>query len=284
MQAEVIAMRVISKVAIGICLIVCSVTVVIAKDWRGIVPLHSTKDDVIRLLGQPTDISESRAKYHLKDEDVYIVFSSKELCNSVRKVNPGTVLMIEVTPHGKKRLQEFQNDLRLFRRFDPSSPRNMGYSAYINDEEGFIIRSYKGIVEKLFYLASAKERGLCTDYYKQPESFAEIMLDYLPRKFDQYSDIPFEDEKARLDNFALYLQKEEPQFKGYLIVYAGQKMRLREVQARAKRAQDYLVKVRHIQAARIVTIHGGRRDQFEVELYALPSSVPPPTPNPHRND
>jgi hypothetical protein len=50
-------------------------------------------------------------------------------------------------------------------------------------------------------------------------------------------------------------------------------------QARAKRAQDYLVKVRGIDSSRIVTIDGGRRDRLEVELYALPISMSPPTPN-----
>lgn len=107
--------------------------------------------------------------------------------------------------------------------------------------------------------------------------------EYLIRKFDEYSDLSFEDEKARLDNFAIYLQKDQPTLKGYIIVYAGQNTPSGEAQARAKRAKDYLVKVRGIRAGRIVTIDGGCRDQLEVELYALPSSVSPPTPTPYRN-
>ena len=42
----------------------------------------------------------------------------------------------------------------------------------------------------------------------------------LIRKFDEYSGISVEDEKARLDNFASYLLKNGPQLKGYIIVYA----------------------------------------------------------------
>jgi hypothetical protein len=103
------------------------------------------------------------------------------------------------------------------------------------------------------------------------------------RKFDKYSDIPFSDEKARLDNFANHLQQNEPEFKGYIIVYAGPRARAGTAQARAKRAKDYLLKVRGIEPARIVTIEGGNRDRLEVELYALPSSMSPPTPTPHRN-
>jgi hypothetical protein len=73
-------------------------------------------------------------------------------------------------------------------------------------------------------------------------------------------------------SFAIYLLKNGPQFKGYIIVYAGQKTRSGEAQARAKRAKDYLVKARGIDESRIFTINGGCRDRLEVELYALPSS------------
>ena len=100
------------------------------------------------------------------------------------------------------------------------------------------------------------------------------------RKFDEYSNLPFSDEKARLANFALHL-RDEPDFKGYIIVYAGKNTRSGEPEARAKRAKNYLVRVRGIEATRIVTIDGGCRDRLEVELYALPNSMSPPIPNPN---
>ena len=90
--------------------------------------------------------------------------------------------------------------------------------------------------------------------------------------------------KARLDNFAIYLQKDEPAFKGYIIVYAGQRARSGTAQVRAKRARDYLIKVHGIEAARIVTIDGECREKFAVEFYALPGSVSPPAPTPCRKE
>lgn len=42
------------------------------------------------------------------------------------------------------------------------------------------------------------------------------------RKFDEYGDINFEDEKARLDNFAVQLQN-EPSARGYIIAYSGRR-------------------------------------------------------------
>ena len=41
-----------------------------AKEWRGIVPLQSTRQDVTRLLGNPSDANSIRANYSLENEDV----------------------------------------------------------------------------------------------------------------------------------------------------------------------------------------------------------------------
>src|SRR6185295_5101468 len=63
-----------------------------------------------------------------------------------------------------------------------------------------------------------------------------------PVKFDEYGDIKFNDEKARLDNYAIQLQN-DPAAQGYILAYgscAG------EAQARADRAKDYLVKRRRL--------------------------------------
>lgn len=271
------------KIIIAVFAALAMATLSQAKEWRGIVPLHSTRDDVIRLLGPTRDTNDLRSIYHLEKEEVYIVFSSKNFCDAdTKKVPLGTVLLIQITPSTKLPLTHFQVDKKKFRRFDPS--QSTEFQGYIDDEEGLMIRGHKELVDKVFYIASAKDRDLCPAYYANPERFAQIMVEFLPRKFDEYSDIPLSDEKARLDNFAIYLQKDEPEFKGYIIVYTGRTTRSGEAQARAKRAKDYLVKVRGIDAARIVTIDGGCREQLEVELYALPNAMSPPTPNPSRKE
>lgn len=65
-----------------------------AKDWRGIIPLHSTREDVIRLLGPSPDANQIRSKYFLENEDVYIVFASSEdyFDKCVKQLPAGTVL------------------------------------------------------------------------------------------------------------------------------------------------------------------------------------------------
>jgi hypothetical protein len=96
-----------------------------------------------------------------------------------------------------------------------------------------------------------------------------------PTKFDEYGNIRFNDEKARLDNYAIQLQN-DPTSQGTIIAFgscAG------EAQARADRAKDYLVNTRGIDAGRIVTVDGGCREELVVELWIVPSGAAAPTPS-----
>jgi hypothetical protein len=94
-----------------------------------------------------------------------------------------------------------------------------------------------------------------------------------PTKFDEYGDIRFNDEKARLDNYAIQLQN-EPGAQGYIIAYGNCEG---AAQARADRAKDYLVNTRGIDAGRIMTIDGGCRADLMVELWIVPQGATAPT-------
>ncbi|MGI8565261.1 MAG: PKD domain-containing protein [Pyrinomonadaceae bacterium] len=97
-------------------------------------------------------------------------------------------------------------------------------------------------------------------------------------KFDEYGNIRFNDEKARLDNFAIQLQN-DPTARATIIAYGGRRGRRGEAQARANRARDYLVNTRGIDAGRIDTVDGGYREDLTVELYIVPSGATAPTPS-----
>jgi hypothetical protein len=99
------------------------------------------------------------------------------------------------------------------------------------------------------------------------------------RKIDEYGNIRFNDEKARLDNFAIELQN-DPTAQGYLICYGGRRGRAGEAQRRCDRAKDYLVTTRGIDASRIVTVDGGYKEELSVELWIVPSGATPPTASP----
>ena len=104
----------------------------------------------------------------------------------------------------------------------------------------------------------------CTTGVKPPKPIAQ--------KFDEYGNIKFNDEKARLDNYAIQLQN-APTSAGTIIVYGSCEG---EAQARGDRAKDYLVNTRGIEAGRITVIDGGCRTDLTVQLWVVPSGADAP--------
>jgi len=98
-----------------------------------------------------------------------------------------------------------------------------------------------------------------------------------PRKFDEYYDIARNDEKARLDNYAIQLQQ-EPGSQGYVIVYPSRKAGGSQAQERSQRIVDYLVNTRGIDTHRVTTVMGPAREGWVVELWVVPEGAPPPVP------
>jgi len=98
-----------------------------------------------------------------------------------------------------------------------------------------------------------------------------------PRKFDEYYDIARNDEKARLDNYAIQLQS-EPGSQAYIIVYPSSRARPNDAQARAQRIIDYLVNSRGIDSQRVATTIGQSREEWLFELWVVPEGTRPPSP------
>ena len=94
-------------------------------------------------------------------------------------------------------------------------------------------------------------------------------------KFDEYGNIRFNDEKARLDNYAIQLQN-EPQSTGVIIAFGSCDA---EGTTRGNRAKDYLVNTRGIDAGRLVVVDGGCMPELKVELWIVPQGATAPTPD-----
>jgi len=97
------------------------------------------------------------------------------------------------------------------------------------------------------------------------------------RRFDEFPDIARNDEKARLDNFAIELQN-DPTATAYVVVYPGKSGKRGEVQQHASRIIEYLVNSRQLDQRRIVTLVGPAKDKLAVELWITPQGAPPPNP------
>jgi hypothetical protein len=98
-----------------------------------------------------------------------------------------------------------------------------------------------------------------------------------PTKFDEIGEVARDDEKARLDVFAIELQN-SPGAQGYIIGYGGSGRRAVSGQKRAQNARDYVVTTRGIDSSRIVVLDGGQRTAGSLQLWLVPPGATPPRP------
>lgn len=142
-----------------------------------------------------------------------------------------------------------------------------GTSAITVDATGAGGQSFTATVEVGGLPAGCANKASCTTNV--------CTLPAATRLGDSYGDINEEDEMARLDHLAVELQK-EPGAQGYLLCYGGRRGRRGEAQARCDRAKDYLVNQRGVEAARLVALDAGYREELTVELWVLPTGAHPP--------
>jgi hypothetical protein len=225
-------MKVVLTISSWLCIMVAVPSFQDTSGWRGIVPLHSTRADVERLLGQSTE--PCRCVYRTDDEVIRVEYADRgcKIDPSGWKVARDTVVSFRLTPKKWQRFSDLGVDEKEFTKsieFDNPTRH------YTNKEKGVRYTvTETGMVYDVTYTPATKDSHLrCSGF----SSDDRIVPEHRP--FDFYSDIAFNDEKARLDNFAIFLLNEEPQYKGYIIVYAGQRARSGMAQVRAKRAKDY---------------------------------------------
>jgi hypothetical protein len=106
-------------------------------------------------------------------------------------------------------------------------------------------------------------------------SVSHLRRTFADQVFDSYGDIPWEEEKIHLDNFAIELQHGSD-LVGYIIAYAGRRACPGEAKARAIRAKKYIVEIRGIQESRVKWIDGGYRENLTVVLQPASPGLPAP--------
>jgi hypothetical protein len=114
----------------------------------------------------------------------------------------------------------------------------------------------------------------CKGSSSRPTKIKAPIVCWFP--FDEYGDIAFEDEKARLDNFAIQISN-EPAASGAILMFAGRETFKNETAERLARAKSYLADVRHIDPNRIVTYDCGFTPELRILLSFVPVGAEPPT-------
>ncbi len=125
--------------------------------------------------------------------------------------------------------------------------------------------------------ATVQVGGLPNNCMNNSSFTVEIEAPPAATKLDEFGPVNSEDEMARLDNFAVELQT-NPLAKGYVIVYSGPKSKTGDASKSLTRIAGYLTKSSGIDAARIVTIDGGKKGAVTTELWLVPEDAEPPTP------
>jgi hypothetical protein len=235
--------------------------------WRGIVPLHSTRQDVERILGPSKD--SCNCIYKTPTEVVTIGYARDNCTTNPHgwNVPRNTVVTINVSFTTPPKLSELKLDIGKYKR---TSDLHTPATYYSNEEEGTMYQvSEAGMVALAVYGPRSEDLKLKCDgsqSVSQPP-------------FDEYGQMTFDSEKARLDNYAAQLNFLSDSL-GYIVVYpTSEKSHLKSLR-RARRAWSYLVHVTGVKASRISVIEGGCRDAFTMELYILPRTVPAPRPEP----
>ena len=239
------------------------------KAWRGIVPLRSTRQDVERILGPSKDACNC---IYITPTEVVTIDYARDSC----AVNPqgwdvprDTVVTINVSFIHPPKLSDLKVDTRKYKRM---SDLHTPATYYSNETEGMMYQvSEDGMVALAVHGPTSDDFKLKCDYHQsrsQPQP-----------AFDEYGQITFNTEKARLDNYAAQLNYLSDSV-SYIVVYPMSEKSLAKSLRRARRARNYLVRVRGVKASRISVIQGGCRDEFTIELYILPRTLPAPRPEP----
>ena len=234
--------------------------------WRGIIPLHSTRADIERILGPSRD--KCRCIYKTENESVYVDFARAPCKGNLSgwNVPTDTVLRFTVSPEAPRSFSDLNLDLT---KYDKSFDDTLA-AYYANRDEGIQYEvSDSGVIAGITYIPRTSDENLrCAGSVVEDGRHS-----YSP--FDSYSGITFKESRFRLDIFAIELQKRSGWI-GYIIVYGRQ----RQAKAHGAQAKKYLVDKRRIPSPRVVTTDGGYRRALTVDLYLLPPGALPPISTP----
>ena len=148
-----------------------------AKAWRGIIPLHSTREDVVRILNQCRS-SDPSCEFTVDEGFVHIEFSGSA-AGELHQCEP-------TTPRRTRRKSERMSGEAGFGiLFDPPHWGERWavsrYKLMENITRTELVKMYEEKIVQLDYIAALAERSLCPSYYASPESFVqEIFLSHVP--------------------------------------------------------------------------------------------------------
>ena len=257
------------KIIFTVMLIVASCWSVDAKGWKGIIPLHSDRADVERLLGAST--GECKCFYETGSETVKVEYSKAPCAGypSGWNVSADKVLTLDVRPNQPVKFTDLQLiESKFYKAADDTFTRY--YSSRADGVQYTV--SADGMVRAVSYIPSSNDAALrCPCFPRLDESIQRS------KSFDEFQLGPVDDALGRLDTYIIALVNEK-RWTGYIVLYKGREMSSRRMSAYKTSIMRHVLHKRAVPPARIKLIDGGYRAKPEIELYLLTAGLSPPEP------
>lgn len=257
--------------------LICSVVFVLlscftgasAASWRGIVPLHSNRSDVERLLGAPS--GSCKCFYEAGSELVRVEYAKAPCVGypSGWNVSPDTVLTIDVRSVPPSKFSDLALTMDSFyKAADDTLTRY-----YSNRAEGIEYAvSAQGIIDSVSYVPSSNDTHLrCPCFPVIDESIQRSI------SFDQFGLKSINDVLARLDNFIIALLNDD-RWNGYMLLYRGRYTSKNRMASYRQSIMRHVISKRAVPPNRVKLIEGGYRAGPEIELFLLTEELSAPEP------
>ncbi len=142
----------------ALCLIVIFTVSAKAQGWRGLIPLHSTRADVERLLGPSSEPEKFSVDYELGDSVVSVEYSSGPCRKEMKggwNVARDTVISVRISLKEGARFSPSKIDKRKFKKERSSHTPRIIY--YVNEEDGIMYEVQESMVQSVEYYAASKD-------------------------------------------------------------------------------------------------------------------------------
>ena len=124
--------------------------------WHGIVPLRSTRADVIRLLGSPN----ADGRYEIDNYVVHVDYSDGP-CEPEKlgwNVPRGTVVSLSLSPNNTLKFADLKINKKKLKKSQDGELPEIFY--YTNDRDGITVSVSEGEVRNIYYNPTSKDNHL----------------------------------------------------------------------------------------------------------------------------
>jgi hypothetical protein len=236
------------------------------ESWRKIIPLKSTRKDVEKLLGSPSD--KQLATYKTEDANIEVNYSKERCKDNGWNVPADTVLSYRVYSRKILSINTINIDLsKLFQTVDHSG--NVYYTDIKNGIQYFA--DPRMFLNYIRYTPSENDNKLRCKGFPLYNPISETYL-----RYDTFPLRGNEMDTAMIDNVLREI-KTLPDYNGYVIIYLKKGEKRNSL---LPRMQRYAYQTSKASPKKLKILFGGYRDKSEAEVFLLPAGYPSPIPTP----